>query len=60
MAVPKRKVSKSKVRSRKASHKTRTFDTQSCSNCGAAKEPHRVCGACGYYRDRQVVTVEAD
>jgi large subunit ribosomal protein L32 len=31
-----------------------------CPNCGAPQQPHRVCAACGYYRGRQVMTVEAE
>jgi large subunit ribosomal protein L32 len=26
-----------------------------CPNCGELKRPHHVCGACGYYREREVV-----
>jgi len=60
MAVPKRKVSKSKARARKASHKKQYPAAKACPECGAAQEPHRVCPSCGYYRGRQVLTVEAD
>jgi len=33
-----------------------------CPNCGELKLPHHVCGACGHYRDREVVarTAEVD
>jgi large subunit ribosomal protein L32 len=31
-----------------------------CPKCGAIKRPHRVCGDCGHYRDRQVFQVEAE
>jgi len=32
-----------------------------CDNCGELKRPHHVCGACGHYRDREVIAaVEAD
>jgi len=60
MPNPKRKTSKRKVRIRKAIAKGRLPVTQKCSHCGAIKVSHRVCPACGYYRDRQVLTVEAD
>jgi len=30
-----------------------------CPNCGAAQRTHRVCQACGMYRGRQVLTIEA-
>ncbi len=29
-----------------------------CSNCQARVVPHHVCPDCGYYRGRQVVTIE--
>lgn len=29
-----------------------------CSNCKAPVVPHRVCPDCGYYRGRQVITIE--
>ncbi|MBM4148131.1 MAG: 50S ribosomal protein L32 [Lentisphaerae bacterium] len=60
MAVPKRKVSKSKCRSRKASHRVQIPATQPCPQCGALQLPHRVCSACGFYRGRQVLTVTSD
>jgi large subunit ribosomal protein L32 len=31
-----------------------------CPNCGELKLPHHVCGACGYYRDREVVAQADD
>ena len=60
MAVPKRKSSKRKIRARKAAQTTRLHAVNSCPECGAARELHRICPACGYYKGRQVVTVEAD
>ena len=30
-----------------------------CPQCAAPYIPHRVCPACGYYKGRQIVTVEA-
>jgi large subunit ribosomal protein L32 len=60
MAVPKRKVSRSKVRSRKAGSSNKPAQVSSCPECGAARQSHRVCPECGFYRGRQVKTVEAD
>ncbi|MDD5482935.1 MAG: 50S ribosomal protein L32 [Kiritimatiellae bacterium] len=57
MAVPKRKVSKSKTRMRKRSHKLFLTSTRPCPNCGELQPPHRVCPSCGYYRGRQVLSV---
>lgn len=59
MAVPKRRKSKSKINIRKRSHKITTPSAKACPNCGDLHLPHRVCPACGYYRGRQVLTVEA-
>ncbi len=59
MAVPKRKMSKSKLRSRKASHKKAYAAAKPCPQCGSPQIPHRVCGSCGYYRGRQIKIVEA-
>ena len=60
MAVPKRKTSKQKCRSRKASHATTIRAAKACPECGAPQQPHRVCPSCGQYRGRQVLTVESD
>jgi large subunit ribosomal protein L32 len=60
MAVPKRKSSKCRIRRRKASHRHSLPAAGKCPDCGAAKELHRVCAACGKYRGRQVLTVSSD
>lgn len=60
MAVPKRKSSKRKLRTRKASHASVVRAGHTCPECGAPKQPHRVCQACGQYRGVQVLTVESD
>lgn len=33
------------------------FNPNECPNCGELRRPHHVCGACGYYGDRQVVAM---
>jgi large subunit ribosomal protein L32 len=62
MAVPKRRSSKSKIRSRKASaaHKRPLVASKPCPKCGGAQLPHRICPSCGYYKGRQVITAEAE
>ena len=58
MAVPKKKTSKAKTRSRRAAAwRLRSSPRSVCDRCGAAKLPHRVCGSCGWYKDRQAVEV---
>ena len=60
MAVQQNKVSKQKIRSRKAANRYAGIKTAPCPVCGAARLPHRVCKACGNYQGRQVVSVTAD
>lgn len=59
MAVPKRKSSKRVIRTRRSSHSKPSVATQECPECGAAQIPHRVCPSCGYYKGKQVLTVES-
>jgi large subunit ribosomal protein L32 len=59
MAVPKKKTSKSKSRSRRASAwRLGTPSRSTCPRCGAVKLPHRVCGNCGWYHNRQAIDVD--
>mgnify|MGYP002737537093 FL=1 len=60
MAVPKRKTSKAKTASRRASsYRLNKATAVECPNCHETKLPHRVCPNCGYYDGKQVVEVEA-
>ena len=59
MAVPKKKTSKAKGRSRKAAAWTLgRASRSSCPRCSAIKRPHRICGNCGWYAGRQAVDVD--
>jgi large subunit ribosomal protein L32 len=59
LAVPKRKMSRSKTRSRRsANYAIQPAAHSLCPNCGASRLPHTVCVNCGWYRGRQVVEVE--
>lgn len=56
MAVPKRRKSSSKRDIRRAQHdKITPAQYVTCKNCGEVTLPHRVCGACGWYKDRVAV-----
>jgi len=55
MAVPKKKVSKSRRNMRRAHHALKAASYVECSNCGEMKRPHHVCGACGHYDGREVM-----
>jgi large subunit ribosomal protein L32 len=54
-AVPKRKVSKSRKNMRRAHHFLTAPPSAACPKCGEPRAPHRVCGFCGTYGDRQVL-----
>ncbi len=58
MAVPKRKTSKMRSRTRKAANRWRPRSLSVCSQCGSRVPPHIACPSCGYYSGRQVLTVE--
>jgi large subunit ribosomal protein L32 len=59
MAVPKKKTSKSKSRSRRASAWTLEAPSRSvCPQCRSVKVPHIVCPTCGWYGGRQAVEVD--
>jgi len=58
MAVPKKKTSKAKSRSRRASNWTLGAPARSvCPQCAHAKVPHTVCPNCGWYKGRQALDV---
>jgi large subunit ribosomal protein L32 len=59
MAVPKKKTSKAKSRSRRASAWRLSSPSRSvCPRCGAVRQPHVVCGNCGGYHGRQAIDVD--
>jgi len=49
MAVPKRKQSKSRQRTRYANWKIALPGIARCPQCHEIKQNHRVCKKCGYY-----------
>lgn len=58
MAVPKRKVSKSRRDKRKANWKLTAPNLAECSKCGSFIKPHHVCKSCGSYNKREVIKVD--
>lgn len=59
MAVPKRRVSRQRRDSRRANWKLDVPGFVKCPQCHEFKMPHRMCGACGYYKGREVVKKDA-
>ena len=55
MAVPFRKVSKTRKRMRRAHNALEEVQTTKCPECGAVIKPHRVCKKCGSYKGTKVV-----
>ncbi len=59
MAVPKRKTSKARRDKRRASSYTLNRNNSAeCPQCHEQKLPHRVCRSCGYYKNREAISVE--
>lgn len=59
MAVPKRKTSKARRDKRRANWKLSIPGMIKCPACGEFKMPHRACKACGSYKGKEVINVEA-
>jgi large subunit ribosomal protein L32 len=55
MAVPKKKMSRSRTRQRKAAWKVSRPSAVACERCGKPKLPHRACRECGTYGGREVI-----
>ncbi len=55
MAVPKKKMSRSRTRRRKAQWRLHAPRTVTCPQCAAPKLSHRACPECGTYKGREIV-----
>ena len=53
MAVPKRKMSRSNTRSRRANWKAAPITLTTCPQCRAVRRPHMACPTCGAYDQRR-------
>lgn len=60
MAVPYRRTSRSKARTRRAHHALKASAFSHCSNCGEVVLPHHVCPACGFYKGVRVLDAGAE
>jgi len=54
MAVPKKKISKSRRDQRRSHDALKPANYVECSNCGELKRSHHVCAACGQYNGREI------
>lgn len=55
MAVPKRRTSKSKGRTRRQHQKLKVPNLSNCPRCRQPRLPHHACTNCGHYQGRQVM-----
>jgi large subunit ribosomal protein L32 len=58
MALPKRRVSRTRRDKRRSHWKAEAPTLVRCPDCGQWSLPHRVCPNCGKYRGNKVVEVE--
>lgn len=58
MAVPKRRHSKARTRTRRSQWKINATQSSTCPQCHEPRLPHRVCSSCGYYKGRKVADVK--
>ena len=55
MAVPKKKMSRSRTRRRRANFKVARPNVVTCPDCGGPKRPHRVCMHDGLYNGNPII-----
>ena len=58
--LPKRKISKGRRDRRRSHDAIKARNLVVCSNCGESRLPHTVCPNCGFYKGREVISVEAE
>lgn len=60
MAVPKRKTSKQRTRTRSANWKLTAPNLAECPQCHELITSHAACPKCGYYNGKKVVEIKQD
>ncbi len=55
MALPKRKLSKSRRGKRRSHQHVKVPSLSTCPQCSEPKLPHHACPHCGYYKGRAVI-----
>ncbi len=56
--LPKRKLSKGRRDRRRSQDALKAKNMVVCSNCGEMRLPHTVCSNCGFYKGREVISME--
>ena len=60
MAQPKRRWSKERTRTKRATWKLEKPSIATCKHCNEPVMPHRVCSNCGYYDGKEVIKKDAE
>ena len=58
MAVPKKRRSYTRRHKRRANHALEQVNYVKCAQCGEPTLPHRICGGCGMYKGKRILTIE--
>lgn len=59
-ALPKKKISKVRGKTRRGHIKVTLASITKCPNCGAPKRSHAICPECGWYKGRKVIKTKLD
>lgn len=60
MAVPRKKVTRSRRNQRRSHDWIRGASWQECPECGGVRRPHHACPECGHYKGREIIIVELE
>ena len=60
MAVPRNRLSNARKNKRRSHMAKKPKSLSTCSNCSAQKLPHRICSTCGYYKEKQVISIKQE
>ncbi|MGM0462779.1 MAG: 50S ribosomal protein L32 [Fibrobacterota bacterium] len=58
MAVPKRRISRTRRDKRRSHDFIGASAPAKCGKCGEPKLSHRVCPNCGFYKGKEVITID--
>ncbi|MBN1807911.1 MAG: 50S ribosomal protein L32 [Planctomycetes bacterium] len=59
MAVPKKKISRSRRGGRRAHQGLTVKSRGTCPRCGREKLPHRACAHCGFYKGKEIIVPQS-